>query len=149
MKALDKPDAIKTVKELIASRLQRSDLADVLIDIDNRTNFLSHFLPPGTGTVERRRDALAAVLAIGCNIGMPAYGARFGLKFREISFVADSYLTDETLKSASIDKISRASRLGGQARHVNRCLRTSVLSPKFGYKIERRIRGFGRQFCAR
>ncbi len=111
LKALEKPDAIKTLKELIESRLQRSDLADVLIDIDNRTNFLRHFLPPGADTVARRRDALAAVLAIGCNIGCQRMALASGLKFREISSVADWYLTDETLKSASIDIINFAARL--------------------------------------
>ena len=46
LKASEKPDAIKTLKELIESRLPKVDLADVLIDIDNRTNFLSHFFRP-------------------------------------------------------------------------------------------------------
>jgi len=69
LKASDRPDAINSLKELIESRLPKVDLADVLIDIDNRSNFLSHFLPPGADTPVRRRDALAAVLAIGCNIG--------------------------------------------------------------------------------
>ena len=94
LKALDKPDVIKILKELIESRLPRSDLADVLIDIDNRTNFLRHFLPPGINTVEHRRDALAS-----------------GLNFHEISLVADWYLTEETLKAASIDIINFASRI--------------------------------------
>jgi hypothetical protein len=35
---------VKSLKELIESRLAKVDLADVLIDIDNRTNFLMHFL---------------------------------------------------------------------------------------------------------
>jgi hypothetical protein len=59
LKASEKPDAVKIPKELIESRLPKVDLADVLIDIDNRTNFLKHFLPPGADTAVRRRDALA------------------------------------------------------------------------------------------
>lgn len=111
LKALDKPDAIKILKELIESRLPKSDLADVLIDIDNQTNFLHHFLPPGADTVARRRDALAAVLAIGCNIGCQRMALASGLSFHEISLIADWYLTEETLKSASIDIINFASRI--------------------------------------
>lgn len=111
LKALDKPDAIKILKELIVSRLHKSDLADVLIDIDNQTNFLRHFLPPGTDTVAHRRDALAAVLAIGCNIGCQRMALASGLSFHEISLVADWYLTEETLKAASIDIINFASRV--------------------------------------
>jgi hypothetical protein len=111
LKALDKPDSIKILKELIEMRLPKSDLADVLIDIDNRTNFLRHFLPPGADTVAHRRDALAAVLAIGCNIGCQRMALASGLSFHEISLVADWYLTEETLKAASIDIINFASRI--------------------------------------
>jgi len=82
LKALDKPDALKTLKELIESRLPKSDLADVLIDLDNWTNFLHHFLPPGgADAVTSRRDALAAVLAIGCNIGCRRMVLAPGLSF--------------------------------------------------------------------
>jgi TnpA family transposase len=111
LRAVDKPDSIKILKELIEAKLPRYDLADVLIDIDNRTNFLHHFLPPGGDTVTHRRDALAAVLAIGCNIGCQRMALASGLKFHEISLVADWYLTEETLKSASIDIINFASRI--------------------------------------
>jgi hypothetical protein len=62
LKASEKPDAGKSLKELIESRLPKVDLADVLIDIDNRANFLRHFLPPGADTAVRRRDALTAVM---------------------------------------------------------------------------------------
>jgi hypothetical protein len=111
LKASEKPDAIKILKELIESRLQRSDLADVLIDIDNRTNFLRHFLPPGADTAVRRRDTLAALLAIGCNIGCQRMALASGLNFHEISLIADWYLTEDTLKAASIDIINFASRI--------------------------------------
>ena len=51
LKASEKPDAVKSLKELIDFRLPKVDLADVLIDIDNRTNFLRHFLPPGADSL--------------------------------------------------------------------------------------------------
>lgn len=111
LKASDKPDAVRDLKELIESRLPKIDLADVLIDIDNRTNFLRHFLPPGADTPVRRRDALAAVLAIGCNIGCQRMALASGLNVHEISLVADWYLTEETLKGASIDIVNFASRV--------------------------------------
>ena len=111
LKALDKPAAIKILKDLIESRLHKSDLADVLIDVDNRTNFLRHFLPPGMDSVANRRDALAALLAIGCNIGCQRMALASGLSFHEISLVADWYLTEDALKVASIDIINFASRI--------------------------------------
>ncbi len=42
--AADKPDTVKTLKHLIESRLPKVDLVDILIDIDNQTNFVRHFL---------------------------------------------------------------------------------------------------------
>jgi TnpA family transposase len=115
LKALNKPDAIKILKDLIEARLPKADLANILIDIDNRTNFLHHLLPPGgdsgVSSRARRRDALAAVLAIGCNIGCQRMAHASGLSFHEISLVADWYLTEDTLKAASIDIINFASRI--------------------------------------
>jgi hypothetical protein len=74
LKGADKPDEVKTLKELIESRLPRTELVDVLIDMDHRTDFLRHFLHYGAGesrlpAAERRRNSLAALIAIGCNIG--------------------------------------------------------------------------------
>jgi hypothetical protein len=44
----DKSDEVKTLKEFIESQLPRTDLVDVLIDMDHRTDFLRHFLHYGT-----------------------------------------------------------------------------------------------------
>lgn len=114
LKAADKPDAVKALKHLIESRLPKIELVDILIDIDNQTNFLRHFLhgdDPGLSPAARRRNVLAGLLAIGCNIGCQRMALASGLGFREISFVADWYLTEETLKAASIDIINFAFRL--------------------------------------
>lgn len=115
LKGKEKPDAVKEAKDLIQARLTKIDLVDVLIDIDNETNFLRHFLHQGGDSrlspVARRRNALAALIAIGCNIGPQRMAIASGLSFREISLVADWYLTEEALKAASIDLINFASRL--------------------------------------
>jgi TnpA family transposase len=114
MKAADKPDAVGILKRLIESKLPKIDLVDILIDIDNRTNFLRHFLHGGDSGLSpagRRRNVLAAVLAIGCNIGCQRMALASGLNFHEISFVTDWYLTEDTLKAACIDIINFAFRL--------------------------------------
>ena len=115
LKRKEKPDAVRDTKDLIQSRLARIDLVDVLIDIDNQTSFLRHFLHSGGDSclspAARRRNALAALIAIGCNIGPQRMAIASDLTFREISFVADWYLTEEALKAASIDIINFASRL--------------------------------------
>jgi hypothetical protein len=115
LKGADKPDGVKTLKELIESRLPRTELVDVLIDMDHRTDFLRHFLHYGTGesrlpAAERRRNSLAALIAIGCNIGPQRMAVASGLTVHEISEVADWYLSADALKAASIDLVNYASR---------------------------------------
>jgi hypothetical protein len=93
LKGQEKPDAVKSAKELRQSRLTRIDLVDLLIDIDHHTNFLRHFLHVGGGSrlspAARRRNALAALMAIGCNLGPQRMAIASGLSLQEISFVAD------------------------------------------------------------
>ena len=114
LKAVDKPDAVGILKRLIESKLPKIDLVDILIDIDNQTNFLRHFLhgsDSGQSPAGRRRNVLAALLAIGCNIGCQRMALASGLNFHELSLVADWYLTEDALKAACIDIINFAFRL--------------------------------------
>jgi TnpA family transposase len=60
---------------------------------------------------ERRRNSLAALIAIGCNIGPQRMAVASGLRVREISEAADWYLSADALKAASIDLVNYASRL--------------------------------------
>lgn len=115
LKGLERPDAVKQAKALIQSRLSRIDLVDLLIEMDHQTNMLRHFLrhpdasrlPPAI----RRRNVLAALIAIGCNIGPQRMAVASGLNLHNISFVADWYLTEEALKAASVDLVNFATRL--------------------------------------
>ena len=115
LKALEKPDAVQTLKHLIESRLPKIDFVDMLIEIDNRTNFLRHFFHRdgafelGTGRTPAQRA--------GCHVRpwmqyrVSAMALASGLNVHEISFVADWYLTEETLKAASVNMIHFASRI--------------------------------------
>ena len=53
------------------------------------SSILRHFLPPGAKTVEKYRDALAALLALGCNIGCQRMALASGLSVHELSLIAD------------------------------------------------------------
>jgi hypothetical protein len=83
--------------------------------MDNETDFLRHFLhcggPSRLPVAERRRNILAALIAIGCNLGPQRMAVASGLSVREISEVADWYLTEDALKAASIDLVNYASNL--------------------------------------
>jgi TnpA family transposase len=115
LKGIEKPDAVKHAKELIQARLARIDLVDLLIEIDNETNMLAHCLrhPEASrlSPAVRRRNVLAALVAVGCNIGPQRMALASGLSGHDISFVADWYLTEEALKAASVDLVNFATRL--------------------------------------
>ena len=111
------PDSVKQLKRLLEARLPRTDLVDILIDIDNETDFLRHFISQGAYETPvppafHRRNVLAALIAVGCNIGPHRMAAASpGISFREISRIADWYFSEEALKAASIDLVNYASRL--------------------------------------
>ena len=79
--------------ELLESRMPEVELIDTLIDVDNETNFLHHFLESGGGRrlppAIQRRNVLAALVAVGCNIGPTRMAAASGLSIWEISEAAD------------------------------------------------------------
>ena len=114
LKGLERPDAVKQAKALIQSRLARIDLVDLLIEMDHQTNMLHHFLRhPDASRLSpaiRRRNVLAALIAVGCNMGPQRMAMASGLNLHDISFVADWYLTEEALKAASIDLVNFATR---------------------------------------
>ncbi len=101
--------------KLIRRRLPKADLADVLIDVDNETDFVRHLLGPGSrrGAVgPKRRNVLAALLACGCNLGPERMAAATpGTTAHEIAEAADWLLTEDSLKAAVIELVNYASRL--------------------------------------
>lgn len=103
--------------KLIRRRMPKVDLADVLIDMDNETDFVSHLLGverrggrAATGT--KRRNVLAALLASGCNIGPERMAAATpGISAHEIAEATDWLLTEDPLKAAVIQLVNHAARL--------------------------------------
>lgn len=103
------------LETLIQNHLPNTDLVDVLIDIDNATDFLRHFvsqavgdsrLPPNT----LRRNALAALIAVGCNLGPARMAAAApDIGEREISRIADWYFHEDALRAATIDLVNFSS----------------------------------------
>jgi hypothetical protein len=90
-------------------------LVDVLIDMDNRTDFLRHFLHYGAGetrlpAVERRRNSLAALIAVGCNIGPQRMAVASDLRVHEISEVATATpsQTPDQFRSSNGSRLERA-----------------------------------------
>jgi hypothetical protein len=115
LRASPAQDAAKGLKDLLESRMPEVELVEALIDIDNDTDFLHHFLHGGAGRrlspAVQRRNVLAALVAMGCTIGPTRMAAASGLSVWEISQAADWYLTDDALKAASIDLVNFAMHL--------------------------------------
>jgi TnpA family transposase len=107
----------KAVKALIERRLPPVDLVDILIDLDHQTDFLRHFLHSagGSGRLSppiRRRNVMAALIAVGCNIGAWRMAAASpGVSVQEINQAADWHITEDALKAATIDLVNYAGRL--------------------------------------
>ena len=87
LKASPAQDAATGLKDLLEARLPEVELIDVLIDVDNDTDFLRHFLHSDHGDrlppAVQRRNALAALVAVGCNIGPTRMAAASGLSVWE------------------------------------------------------------------
>jgi hypothetical protein len=79
VKASPEQDAANRLKDLLESGMPEVEL----IDVDNETDFLHHFLHSGGGRrvppAVQRRNALAALVAVGCNIGPARMAAASGL----------------------------------------------------------------------
>jgi hypothetical protein len=114
LKANSAHDAAKGLNDLVESRMPEVELIDALIDVDNDTDFLHHFLqseqdrrlPPAI----QRRNVLAALVAVGCNIGPTRMAAASGLSVWEISQAAE-YLAGDALKAAGVDLVNYAIHL--------------------------------------
>ena len=112
------PRAAETpLGKLIRRRLPETDLADVLIDVDNKTGFMRHLLgakggSDRTAAGRKRRNVFAALLACGCNLGPERMvAATPGTTAHEIAEAADWLLTEDALKAAVIELVNYASRL--------------------------------------
>lgn len=105
----------KSVKKLLEGRMPSRDLLDIMIDLDQRLDILGPFLHDGTKThwprALQRRNVLAALIAVGCNIGPTHMAAASGLTVREVRTAIDWYLTEDALRAASVKLVNFASQL--------------------------------------
>lgn len=105
----------RAAKALIERHLPARELVDIVIDLDARMDLLTAFLPDGEKSPwprrVQRRNALAALIAVGCNIGEARMASASGLSVREITAAADGFLTEDALRTASVELVNFASRL--------------------------------------
>lgn len=103
---------IKQLRTLLQSELPHIDLVDILVDLDNATGFMRHFVTPAIRETRLspeilKRNALAGLIAVGCNTGPYRMAmATPGISHAEISAMVDWFFTHENLKAASIDLVN-------------------------------------------
>jgi TnpA family transposase len=99
--------------------MRRTHLPHLLIEVDNELGFTRHFLPAAQQS-ERVPDdvcvVLAAVLALGCNIG-PYTMAQLtrGVSYKQLKRVSDWQMTDESQRSALADLVGAIAGLDTSA----------------------------------
>ena len=91
------------LNDLVAERLPRVELAEVLIEVDSWTGFTQFFRHAG-GARSRNPDLVrhvyAAILAQACNFGLTTMADIADLTYRQLAWTTDWYLREETLKAA-------------------------------------------------
>ena len=97
------PDEVVQLNDLVAERLPRVELAEVLIEVDSWTGFTQFFRHAG-GARSRNPDLVrhvdAAILAQACNFGLTTMADIADWTYRQLAWTTDWYLREETLKAA-------------------------------------------------
>jgi TnpA family transposase len=105
LKAEELDGRVEEVAGLVAGRLPKVELADLLIEVDRDTGFSDHLTHAG-GATARSKDLkehlYAAIVAQATNLG-PTTMAEIteGVSYRQLAWATDWYLREETLKQAT------------------------------------------------
>jgi TnpA family transposase len=101
--AEDVTDDTVQLRQLIADRLPRVELAELLIEVDHWTGFSRHCTHAGGSTTRTPDLAVhlyAAILAQACNLGVTTMAEIADLTYRQLAWTTEWYLREETLRTA-------------------------------------------------
>lgn len=99
---------------MLAERLPRVELTDLLIEVDGWVGFSAHFTHAGGGAArspEHRTHLYAALLAQATYLGISAMADVAELSYRQLDWTTTSYLRDETLTPANTALVNYSHRL--------------------------------------
>ena len=104
IKALDKSESYKWLQNQIVKRIPKINIIDLLIEVDNWTNF-SSFLVHAAGSQPRTNDLLiylyASIIAQALNISFEDIADASGLSSRQLAWYTNWYFREETLKKCN------------------------------------------------
>ena len=111
----EEEDALAALQEWLGSRMRPVRLPDLLIEVDNALGFTRHLVPSGPHADRPARgvcEAVAAVIAYGCNLG-PHTMAQLtdGVSYDQLKRVADWHLHGDALRAALADVVNGISGL--------------------------------------
>lgn len=99
----DVPPAVKALQRQIERRLPLMPLADVLNEVDLWTGWsrqLTHLTGGEAPLGERQQALVAAVMGLGMNYGLGKLARSTPFTYRQLAWVADWHLREETLSKA-------------------------------------------------
>ena len=97
-------ERLARLRAWLRSRTRRIKLPELLIEVDNELGFTQHFFA-AVGRQDPSPDdvriTLAAVMAQGCNLGLPTMSELIeGVSYKQLKRASDSQLTEETQRGA-------------------------------------------------
>lgn len=108
------PDDSVRLQAIVAERLPKVELAELLIEVDRWCNFTEHLIHAG-GATSRTRDLpihlYAATLAQACNFGLANMAEVADLSPRQLAWTTEWYLREESLRAAITAVVNHQHRL--------------------------------------
>ena len=118
----EEQERLGAVHDWLGPRMRQVRLPDLLIEVDNALGFTRHLALAGSRTAEDVCEAVAAVIAYGCNLG-PQTMAQItdSVSYDQIKRVADWHLHGDALRAALADVVNAiagldTARVWGQGR---------------------------------
>lgn len=114
LKAEELPESTVLLRQLVAERLPRVELADLLVEVDGWTGFTRHLEHAG-GATPRAKDIrahlFASIFAQACNLGVTTMAELADLSYDRLAWATEWYLREDTLDAAVASVVNYQHRL--------------------------------------
>jgi len=115
LEAIAEPEGTEAIRAAIQRLFPRRTLPELLVEVHGWTGFADHLtsLNPQVREIPNlRARKLAVVMALGMNIGLDNMAhAVAGMSYRDLAWVADWYVREDTLRQAIVDLVNFLTRL--------------------------------------
>lgn len=112
--AEDIPSEAIALKAELTEMLPFAPIVSLLIELDKRTSYLDCFTHAGgkqTRTPELKRNLIAVLLAYSTNLGLTNMAEASGISYDILTWTAEWYAREETLRAANLTIIGYQQRL--------------------------------------